>query len=296
MLFPLSDCAMKQRLLDYVSLTKPIIVALLLVTTLSAMFVAASDVPPLSLIGWTMLGGALSAGGASALNQYLDRDLDAAMARTARRPLPAGRIEPRHALIFGLALSVLSLAVFLLFVNWTAALLSLAGNLYYVLFYTLWLKRATPHNIVIGGAAGAIPPLVGWAAVTGSVNIAALFLFAIIFYWTPPHFWALALIKRHEYARGHIPMLPVVRGEAETRRQIFLYSLIVVAITLLLTPARVTGLFYLGAAALLGLILLIHAGVLLRGGTNKQAWRMYKYSSYYLGLLFLAMVIDRVAM
>ncbi|MEK7325568.1 MAG: UbiA family prenyltransferase, partial [Chloroflexota bacterium] len=155
---------MKQRLLDYVSLTKPLIVALLLVTTLSAMFVAASGVPPLSLIGWTMLGGALSAGGASALNQYLDRDLDAAMARTARRPLPAGRIEPGNALIFGLALSVLSLVVFLLFVNWTAALLSLAGNLYYVLFYTLWLKRATPHNIVIGGAAGAIPPLVGWAA------------------------------------------------------------------------------------------------------------------------------------
>ncbi|MBI3242996.1 MAG: protoheme IX farnesyltransferase [Chloroflexi bacterium] len=286
---------MRQHLLDYVSLTKPLIVALLLLTTLSAMFVAAGAVPPLPLMGWTMLGGALSAGGASALNQYFDRELDAKMARTARRPIPAGRIQPSRALAFGLALSALSLVVFLLFVNLPAALLSLAGNLYYVLFYTLWLKRATPQNIVIGGAAGAIPPLVGWAAATGSVNVAALFLFAIIFYWTPPHFWALALLKRHEYARGQIPMLPVVWGEAETRRQIFLYSLIVVALTLLLTPARVTGLFYLGAAALLGLILLIHAGVLLRGGTNKQAWRMYKYSSYYLALLFLAMVVDRIA-
>ncbi len=286
---------MRQRLLDYLSLTKPLIVALLLLTTLSAMFVAASGVPPLSLIGWTMLGGALAAGGASALNQYFDRDLDSTMARTARRPIPAGRIKPRQALIFGLVLSVLSLVVFIVFVNLPAALLSLAGNLYYVLFYTLWLKRATPQNIVIGGAAGAMPPLVGWAAAAGSVNIPALFLFAIIFYWTPPHFWALALLKRNEYARGQIPMLPVVWGEAETRRQIFLYSLIVVALTLLLTPARVTGLFYLGAAALLGLILLIHAGVLLRGGTNKQAWRMYKYSSYYLALLFLAMVVDHFA-
>jgi protoheme IX farnesyltransferase len=158
--------------------------------------------------------------------------------------------------------------------------------------YTMWLKRATPQNIVIGGAAGAIPPLVGWAAVTGSINIPALFLFAIIFYWTPPHFWALALLKRNEYERGHIPMLPVVHGEKETRWQIFLYSLLVVALTLLLTPAKVTGLFYFASAALLGGILLILAWILLRGGTNKQAWRMYKYSSYYLALLFLAMVID----
>ena len=287
---------MKQRLLDYVALTKPLIVALLLVTTLAAMFVAAEGVLSATLIGWTMAGGALAAGGASALNQYLDRDLDAQMARTARRPIPAGRIKPKEGLVFGLVLSVLSLLVFVVFVNWPAALLSLAGNLYYVLFYTLWLKRATPQNIVIGGAAGAIPPLVGWAAATGSINLPSLFLFAIIFYWTPPHFWALALLKRHEYQRGHIPMAPVVWGEAETRRQIFLYSLIVVTLTLLLTPAQVTGLFYLAAALVLGLILLIHAGVLLHGGTNKQAWRMYKYSSYYLALLFIAMVIDRVAL
>jgi len=286
----------KQRLLDYVALTKPLIVALLLVTTLAAMFVAAEGVLSATLIGWTMAGGALAAGGASALNQYLDRDLDAQMARTARRPIPAGRIKPKEGLVFGLVLSVLSLLVFVVFVNWPAALLSLAGNLYYVLFYTLWLKRATPQNIVIGGAAGAIPPLVGWAAATGSINLPSLFLFAIIFYWTPPHFWALALLKRHEYQRGHIPMAPVVWGEAETRRQIFLYSLIVVTLTLLLTPAQVTGLFYLAAALVLGLILLIHAGVLLHGGTNKQAWRMYKYSSYYLALLFIAMVIDRVAL
>lgn len=284
---------MGRRLLDYLALTKPIIVALLLVTTLAAMFVAAGGVPSLALIGWTMLGGALSAGGASALNQYIDRELDARMARTARRPLPAGRIAPRSALAFGLILSVLSVLVYGFLVNWVAAVLSLIGNLYYVVFYTMWLKRRTSQNIVIGGAAGAIPPLVGWAAVTGSINIPALFLFAIIFYWTPPHFWALALLKRNEYERGNIPMLPVVSGEKETRWQIFLYSLLVVALTLLLTPARVAGLFYLGAAGLLGAVLLIHAGLLLRGGTNKQAWRMYKYSSYYLALLFLAMVIDK---
>jgi heme o synthase len=283
---------MKQRLLDYVSLTKPVIMGLLLLTTLAAMFVGAGGAPRLDLIVWTMIGGGLAAGGASALNQYFDRDLDSRMARTARRPIPAGRVSPQAACFFGLALSVLSVGVLAVFVNWAAAVLSLAGNLYYVLFYTRWLKRATPQNIVVGGAAGAIPPLVGWAAVTGGVNIPALFLFAIIFYWTPPHFWALALLKQNDYERGNIPMLPVVWGEKETRWQIFLYSLLVVTLTLLLTPARVTGLFYLGAALLLGAILLVQAGVLLRSGTNKHAWRMYKYSSYYLALLFLAMVID----
>jgi len=283
---------MKQRLLDYLALTKPLIVALLLLTTLAAMFVAKRGWPSFDLVVWTMLGGALSAGGASALNQYIDRDLDKQMARTARRPIPSGRMAAPHALTFGLVLSVLSVLIYAIFVNWVAALLSLIGNLYYVVFYTLWLKRATPQNIVIGGAAGAIPPLVGWAAVTGGVNIPAMFLFAIIFYWTPAHFWALALLKRGEYARGHIPMLPVVSGERETRWQILLYSLITVALTLLLTPANVTGMFYLGSAALLGAGLLLNAGLLMRGGTNRQAWRMYKYSSYYLALLFLAMVID----
>lgn len=283
---------MKQRFLDYLTLTKPIIVALLLVTTLAAMFVAARGVPSIELIIWTMIGGALSAGGASALNQYIDRELDKQMARTAKRPIPAGRVAAAHALVFGLGLSVVSVLVYAIWVNWVAAFLSLVGNLYYVVLYTVWLKRATPQNIVIGGAAGAIPPLVGWAAVTGSLNIPALFLFAIIFYWTPAHFWALALLKQGEYERGHIPMLPVVAGEQETRWQILLYSLITVALTLLLTPANLTGLFYLAAAALLGAGLLLNAGLLLRGGTNKQAWRMYKYSSYYLALLFLAMVID----
>jgi protoheme IX farnesyltransferase len=187
----------------------------------------------------------------------------------------------------------LSVIVFVVFVNWLSAILSLIGHLYYVVFYTMYLKRATPQNIVIGGAAGAIPPLVGWAAATGEINIPALFLFAIIFYWTPPHFWALALLKQNDYARGNIPMLPNVHGETETRRQILLYSLLVVALTLLLTPAQITGKFYMGVAALLGLILLIHATVLMRSGTNKQAWRMYKYSSYYLALLFAAMVIDK---
>ena len=284
---------MMRRLLDYLSLTKPIIMLLLLMTTLAAMFVASGGTPPLDLILWTMIGGALSSGGASTLNQYIDRDLDSEMARTAKRPIPSGRIQPTHALIFGLTLSVLSLIIFVVFVNWLAALMSLIGHLYYVVFYTMYLKRATPQNIVIGGAAGAVPPLVGWAAASGEINIPALFLFAIIFYWTPPHFWALALVKRNDYARGQIPMLPVVWGEVETRKQIALYSLILVALTLLLTPANVTGMFYMIAASVLGLILLVHAVMLMRGGTNIQAWRMYKYSSYYLALLFAAMVVDQ---
>jgi len=282
-----------RRLLDYLALTKPIIMILLLMTTLAAMFVASGGMPPLDLILWTMIGGALSSGGASALNQYIDRDLDREMARTAKRPIPSGRIKAMHALIFGLALSVLSLIIFVVFVNGLAALMSLIGHLYYVVFYTMYLKRATPQNIVIGGAAGAVPPLVGWAAASGEINIPALFLFAIIFYWTPPHFWALALVKRNDYARGQIPMLPVVWGESETRKQIALYSLILVALTLLLTPANVTGMFYMIAASVLGLILLVHAVMLIRSGTNTHAWRMYKYSSYYLALLFAAMVMDQ---
>ena len=221
----------RQLVADYVTLTKPRVQLLLLLTTVATMEVAGS--PSLGLILLTLLGGALSAGGAGAVNHWYDRDIDVQMARTATRPIPAGRISPRAALIFGITLAVLSFAELSLTVNVLAACLALSGFLGYVFVYTLWLKRSTPQNIVIGGAAGAVPPLVGWAAVTGSLDPAALYLFAIVFYWTPPHFWALSLLMKDEYAKVEIPMLPVVRGEDETRRQITLYSVLLVAITFL---------------------------------------------------------------
>jgi protoheme IX farnesyltransferase len=279
---------------DYFALTKPVIMALLLTTTVAAMVVAGGGWPRLDVLAWTVLGGALASGGASALNQVIDRDLDRRMTRTAHRPLAAGRVDLAAGLAFGLVLSIASFYALAVYVNLAAALLALLGNLYYVVGYTLLLKKATTHNIVIGGGAGAIPPLVGWAAVTGSVNMPALFLFAIIFFWTPPHFWALALLKQHDYARAGIPMLPVVWGEAETRRQIFLYTLLLVALSLLLTPARVAGPMYLASAAALGAVFVAHAGWLLRMGGNKVAWRLYKFSSLYLALIFVALVIDRL--
>jgi protoheme IX farnesyltransferase len=250
--------------------------------------------PPADLLGWTLLGGAFASGGASALNQVIDRHLDQHMARTARRPMAAGRVDLGGGLAFGLALSIISFYVLAIKVNPVAAGLALFGNLYYVLGYSVWLKKATVQNIVIGGGAGAIPPLVGWAAATGNVSGPALFLFALVFFWTPPHFWALALLKRHEYARGSVPMLPVVWGEAEARRHILLYTLVLVALSLLLAPARVAGLFYLLVAAVLGAFFLMYAWRLARGGSNRVAWAMYKYSSLYLALLFAALVIDRV--
>jgi protoheme IX farnesyltransferase len=279
---------------DYFALTKPIIMVLLLTTTIAAMVVAGHGWPPLDLLFWTVLGGALASGGASALNQVIDRELDQHMTRTASRPLAAGRIDLAAGLAFGLILSIASFYVLAVYVNLMAALLALAGNLYYVIGYTLLLKKSTVQNIVIGGGAGAIPPLVGWAAVTGYVNMPALFLFAIIFFWTPPHFWALALLKKNDYARAGIPMLPVVWGDQETRWHIFLYTLLVVALSLLLTPARVAGPVYLAAAAALGMVFIFHAAWLLRMGGNKLAWRLYKYSSLYLALIFAALVIDRL--
>jgi protoheme IX farnesyltransferase len=284
---------LRAALADYAALTKPIIMALLLVTTVAAMVVAGHGWPPLDLLLWTLLGGALASGGASTLNQVIDRHLDQHMARTARRPLAAGRVDTGGALAFGLALSVASFYVLALNVNMAAALLALAGNLYYVLGYSLLLKKSTVQNIVIGGGAGAIPPLVGWAAATGRLNVDALFLFALVFFWTPPHFWALALLKKNDYARASVPMLPVVWGEAETRRHIALYTLLVVALSLLLTPARVAGLFYLVAAAVLGAGFIACAAALLVSGGNKVAWRLYKYSSLYLALIFAALMVDR---
>lgn len=279
---------------DYLALTKPLIAALLLVTTYCAMVVAGGALPPAGLTFWTLLGGALAAGGASALNQVIDADLDRVMTRTAQRPLAAGRVERAAALSFGLVLCVASFYVLALMVNPASALWALVGILYYVIGYTLLLKRATVQNIVIGGGAGAIPPLVGWAAVSGGLSVPALFLFAIVFFWTPPHFWALALLKRQDYARARVPMLPVVWGEAETRRQIFLYTLLVVALSLLLAPANVAGLLFLACAAALGIGLIAAAAWLLAGGGNRAAWRMYRYSSVYLALLFVALAVDRV--
>ena len=280
------------RAANYFTLTKPLIVALLLATTLGAMIVAQRGLPPVSLLLLTLLGGALAAGGAGALNSYFDRDIDPVMGRTSQRPLPAGQIEPRNALVFGLVLCVAGVVVLLAFVNWLSAALALTGTVYYAGIYTLVLKRSTPQNVVIGGAAGAIPPLVGWAAVTNQVNLLALYLFLIIFYWTPPHTWALMLMVTKDYARVGVPMMPVVRGEPETRRQIVLYSLLMVAITLVPFSLQSLGLVYLIAALLLGTRFVQLAIALWRDQSKRSARRLYAYSNAYLALLFLAMALD----
>jgi protoheme IX farnesyltransferase len=282
----------RQVIADYVVMTKPAIISLLLVTTFGAMMIASQGFPPLSLVCWTLLGGTLASGGAGAINHYLDRDIDTKMGRTKGRPVATGRVAPWQALTFGIVLGALSFVQLALTVNLLSALLALAGLLFYVLIYTLWLKRWTRHNIVIGGAAGSFPPLVGWAAVTGHLSLGALILFAIIFVWTPPHFWALALLIRGDYARANVPMLPVVRGPAETRKQIMVYSVLLVLVTLLLVATGVSGLLYLGLAIVLGGIFLYDAVRLLRERTQRAARRLYLYSLLYLALLFLAMVID----
>jgi protoheme IX farnesyltransferase len=278
---------------DYISLTKPRIISLLLLTTVATMFVADPSGPPLDTILWTMLGGYLAAGGAGAINHYLDRDRDARMARTRGRPLVAGRIEPLHGLFFGIALGALATVQLAITVNGLAAALALAGLLGYVCVYTMWLKPLTPQNIVIGGAAGAVPPLVGWAAATGSLTLDALYPFAIVFLWTPPHFWALALMIKDDYARTGVPMLPVVKGDRETRRQILLYSVILVAFTVM---PFLTGLFgppYLVAALALGGAFIGLAVRLAREPSRRAALRLYLSSLAYLALLFCAMALDR---
>jgi len=280
----------RQLVADYVTLTKPRVQLLLLLTTVATMEVAGS--PSLGLILLTLLGGALSAGGAGAVNHWYDRDIDVQMARTATRPIPAGRISPRAALTFGIVLAALSFLELSLTVNVLAAVLALSGFLGYVFVYTLWLKRSTPQNIVIGGAAGAVPPLVGWAAVTGGLDGSALYLFAIVFYWTPPHFWALSLLMKDEYAKVAIPMLPVVRGEGETRRQITLYSVLLVAISFLPFAGRLFDGLYAAAAGVLGGVFLWLAVRLQRNPERRAALRLYLYSLLYLALLFAAMVAD----
>ncbi|MGH3047799.1 MAG: heme o synthase [Gaiellaceae bacterium] len=281
---------------DYVTLTKPRIMVLLLVTGAGGMIVGAGGLPSAGLALAALGGLALACGGASALNHVLDSDIDTRMRRTAARPVAAGRVAPERALEFGLALSALSFVVLTSFVNVLAALLALAGNLFYVLVYTRWLKRSTPQNIVIGGAAGAVPPLVGWAAATGNLTVPALFLFLVVFFWTPPHFWALALLIKRDYAEAGVPMLPVVRGERETARSIVRYSLVLVAITLLPVVWRTLGAVYLGAAVALGLAFLWLALSLARETTPARARRLFNYSLAYLALLFVAMAVDPVVL
>jgi protoheme IX farnesyltransferase len=269
--------------------------SLLLATTAAAMVIAARGMPDLGILIATLLGGALMSGGAGAINHYVDRDIDPLMGRTAWRPIPSGVISPRAALRFGIALALIASAIFILFVNLIACVLAILGLLGYVFIYTLWLKRSTPSNIVIGGAAGAIPPLVGWAAVTNEIgSLTAWYLFAIIFFWTPPHFWALSLLIRKHYERAGVPMLPVVRGEDETRRQIVLYSLLLVVLTLVLSPFGMMGNIYFGAAALLGGLFMADAVRLWREATPQAARRLYLYSILYLFALFAAMAVDRV--
>jgi len=280
----------RQLLGDYLELTKPKVQSLLLLTTITTMYVAGD--PSVWLVALTCLGGYLSAGGAGAVNHWFDRDIDAQMARTATRPVPAGRISPRAALSFGCALAALSLLELSLAVNPLAAGLSFAGFLGYVFIYTVWLKRRTPQNIVIGGAAGAVPPLVGWAAVTGSVGGTAVILFFIVFFWTPPHFWALSLLMKDEYKKVGVPMLPVVRGEQETRRQILLYSVLLYAVTQLPFCAGGFGLIYLTCSLVLGLGFIAGAVTLYRRADRRSALRLYLFSLAYLALLFCAMVAD----
>jgi protoheme IX farnesyltransferase len=280
----------RQVVADYVALTKPKVQSLLLLTTVCSMEIAGD--PSIGLIALTVVGGYLSAGGAGAVNHYFDRDIDALMPRTANRPVPAGRIAPRAALTFGVVLAALSFALLATTVNLLAASLALCGFLGYVFVYTIWLKRRTPQNIVIGGAAGAVPPLVGWAAVTGGLGGMPLYLFAIVFFWTPPHFWALSLLMKDEYERVGVPMLPVVRGEQETRKQILLYAILLWAVTQLPYCAGGLGPFYLVSSLVLGGLLIGGALVLYRRADRRSALRLYLFSLVYLALLFGAMVVD----
>jgi len=281
---------------DYITLTKPRIISLLLVTTVATMLVADPAGPALLTVLWTVIGGYLAAGGAGAINHYLDRERDAKMARTASRPLVSGRIEPVHGLTFGITLGAMAFFQLWLTVNLLAATLAMAGLLGYVFVYTMWLKPLTPQNIVIGGAAGAVPPLVGWAAATGSLSIDALWPFAIVFLWTPPHFWALSLMIKDDYARTGVPMMPVVRGEDSTRRQILVYSVILAVASVLPVVTGLFGGIYLASALILGGIFCALAVRLLRRHDRPAALRLYLWSLSYLAMLFTAMAADRMVL
>jgi len=283
----------RAALADFVVLTKPRIISLLLVTTIAPMFVAGR--PSWELVLVVFVGGYLMAGGANAVNMYLDRDIDDRMTRTRLRPLPSGRMQPRAVLAFGLLLATAATFLLARFVNVLTAALALGGFYSYVFLYTRWLKRTTPQNIVIGGAAGAFPPLVGWAAATGSLDLMAVYLFLIVFYWTPPHFWALALNKQRDYGRAGVPMAPLVWGEAETKRQMLWYTVILIALTALPWAMGALGFVYLATALVLGGLLLRGVVRVLRAQDYTQpAWSVYKFSLLYLALLFVAMVVDRL--
>jgi len=298
-----NSLSLEDTIRAYIALTKPLIVALLVFTCVTTMIVAANGMPEPRILLFTIIGGILSSGGSGALNQYIDREMDGRMMRTARRPIPSGRIAPMNALIFGLALIAWSVLLLGVFVNWLAAGLAFAGAIYYVVIYTLILKRHTVVNIVIGGGAGAMPVLVGWAAVTGTLDPQAFLLFAIVFYWTPPHFWALAIMVNKDYAAVNVPMMPVARGEKVTRLQILYYSIQLVIITLLPglmlllpnAPIMLEGV-YLVSATLLGVGLIWLSIKLIQVADKPTARVVYKYSSSYLALLFLAMILDRFVM
>jgi protoheme IX farnesyltransferase len=277
---------------DLVMLTKPRIISLLLVTTIAPMYVAGT--PGLDLVAIVFVAGYLMAGGANAVNMYMDRDIDDRMARTRLRPIPSGRMSEKSVLAFGVALATAATFIFAFFVNIVASALALAGFYFYVFIYTKWLKRTTPQNIVIGGAAGAFPPLVGWAAVTGSIDLTAVYLFLIIFYWTPPHFWALALLKQRDYTKAGVPMAPLVWGERATMNQMLWYTVILIGLTVMPFTFGAFGVIYTASALVLGLLLL--RGIIRMRAAKEwtaPAWWVYKYSLLYLALLFAAMVIDR---
>ncbi|HEX6480320.1 MAG TPA: heme o synthase [Ktedonobacteraceae bacterium] len=284
----------RQTISSYIDLMKPHVTVLLLGTTLATMAIAQRGLPPLGLVLATLLGGAMSAGSANCINCYIDRDIDQIMGRTQRRSLPSGKVQPTQALLFGLILGAGSFLILTVFVNLLSALLATSAILFYVFVYTIWLKRTSAQNIVIGGAAGAVPVLVGWAAVTNSITLSAIWLFAIIFYWTPPHFWALSLLIQKDYEKASIPMMPVVMGEPETRKQIFLYSLLLLAVTLVLFAMGAMGYLYLAGALVLGGILVYMSIRLLRDKTKKWARTLFWYSNCYLAMIFAIMVIDRV--
>ena len=284
----------RTRASAYLALTKPRIIELLLVTTVPTMVVAQRGLPPAWLVLVTLVGGTLAAGGANAINMYVDRDIDRIMKRTQNRPLVTGEIEPTHALVFAVVLEVLAFAVLWWLVNPLSAVLAVSATLFYVFVYTLWLKRTSTNNIVIGGAAGAVPVLVGWSAVTGSLGLAPVVLFVIIFVWTPPHFWALAIRYREDYAAAEVPMLPAVVSLDETSRQIELYTVALVAASLMLAPVARMGLVYVLSAAVLGGVFLAHAVQLRRDPTPKRAMRLFGWSISYVTLLFSAMALDQL--
>ncbi len=289
-----SDLGFRRTVGAYIALTKPRIIELLLVTTFPAMVVAADGIPSLWLVAATLFGGSLAAGGANTINCYLDRDIDAIMGRTHGRPIPAGLISPERALIFGIGLSVVSFVFLTLTVNLLTAALAVSGILFYVFIYTLWLKRSTVENIVIGGAAGAVPPLCGWTAITNSLDAAPLLMFAIVFLWTPPHFWALAIRFQDEYAAAGIPMLPVTHGAVEARKRSLIYTAITVVASLLLYETGTVGLVYLGVASITGAAFLWLAWRQIQLATVAAAMRLFHFSLYYLAALFIAMVADRL--